>query len=487
MIMPLRRAPFFTAFLIVALAATSLNATLAVASPTQTPAAKPPIERTLDAKTRRQLGDIIAHLIENLYVVPDASKRIAAQVRAKFAAGAYDAINSPAQLAEALTRDLREIGKDKHLYVRYDAASADAPVLTSAAWEAERQRHRAERAAHPDADEEALMEPDARQAEMLRRVNNYFRRVERLEGNVGYLDLGGFAPGSAARETAAGALAFLSNTDALIIDLRRCPGGAGDMVGFLSSYFFGAEPRVLMKMYFRPTDSSVENKTVANVPGRRMTATDLYILTSPLTGSACEAFSYSLQQYGRAKIVGEPTAGAGYANSLEMIGAGFVLSVSVGRPEHPRSGKGWEGVGVQPDIATPAANALAVAHAEALKKLASASGDEGRKQELTAAARTVEASLNAAMVAPSSLQGYVGKYGENKTITVQEGALYYQRVGGRGGKLVPLSADTYSLNDDAKITFIRDAGGNVTEMIIAWKDRPEERLKRAPLPPAPTP
>ena len=78
-------------------------------------------------------------------------------------------------------------------------------------------------------------------------------------------------------------------------------------------------------------------------------------------------------------------------------------------------------------------------------------------------------------------------YGENKTITIQDGGLYYQRIGGRGGKLVPLSADTYNLNDDAKLTFIRDASGNVTEMVIAWKDRPEDRLKRAPLPSAPIP
>ncbi|MDT7604059.1 MAG: hypothetical protein QOF61_2056, partial [Acidobacteriota bacterium] len=273
----------------------------------------------------------------------------------------------------------------------------------------------------------------------------------------------------------------------VIIDLRRCPGGAGDMVDFLASYFFNAEPRVLMKMYFRPTDSSVENKTVANIPGRRLPSTDLYILTSPATGSACEAFSYTLQQYGRAKIVGEPSAGAGYANSLEMIGAGFTLSVSVGRPEHPRTGKGWEGVGVQPDIPTPAVKALEVAQAEALKKLATASTDERRRQELLSAARTVEVSLTTATVAPSALQGYVGKYGENKTITVQDGGLYYQRIGGRGGKLVALSADTFALNDDAKITFVRDAGGSVTEMIIAWKDRPEERLKRAPLPIALTP
>jgi hypothetical protein len=261
--------------------------------------------RPVDPKSIKQLGEIVVHLIEELYVSPEDGRRIAAQMRARFAAGAYDKFAAdPLQLADALTRDLREIGKDKHLYVRYNPSSADAPVVTTAAWDKERQRNREERRRNSAGARADVMEPDARQSEMLKRGNNYFRKVERLDGNVGYVDLGGFAPGRAARETAAAAMAFLSNTDALIIDLRRCPGGAGDMVEFLSSYFFTPEPRVLLNMYFRPTDTTVPSATLTDVPGRRMPTTDLYILTSPTTASACEAFPYGLQQYGRARFVG---------------------------------------------------------------------------------------------------------------------------------------------------------------------------------------
>jgi ketosteroid isomerase-like protein len=156
-------------------------------------------------------------------------------------------------------------------------------------------------------------------------------------------------------------MSTLAACRALIIDLRDCPGGSADLVSFLASYFFDPEPRVLMNRYFRPTGERVASMTVADVPGKRMPETDLYILTSPRTASAGESFAYTLQQYGRAKVVGETTAGAGYNNAIIPLGKGFVFSVSYGRPEHPRSGKGWEAVGVQPDVKVEANDALEAA------------------------------------------------------------------------------------------------------------------------------
>lgn len=233
-------------------------------------------------------------------------------------------------------------------------------------------------------------EMDERTAAKLKQDNYHFRQAKTLKGNVGYIELTGFAPGEAARQKAAEAMATLAQSDAMIIDLRNCPGGTGEMVNFLASYFFDAEPRVLMNRYFRPTNEHVESKTVADIPGKRMPDTDLYILVSSHTVSAGESFAYTLQQYGRAKIVGEKTAGAGYNNIIIPIGQGLRFSVAVGRPEHPRSGKGWEAVGVQPDIAVPAGSALQAAHKAALQKLISKTADERRKKELILALQAVE-------------------------------------------------------------------------------------------------
>ena len=84
---------------------------------------------------------------------------------------------------------------------------------------------------------------------------------------------------------------------------------------------------------------------------------------------------------------------------------------------------------------------------------------------------------NSVRVAPAVLQDYVGKYG-NKEISVREGGLYYQRIGGRGTVLRATGKDEFALNTDAQITFVRDASGVVTEMIIEWAERDKEGLKR---------
>lgn len=91
---------------------------------------------------------------------------------------------------------------------------------------------------------------------------------------------------------------------------------------------------------------------------------------------------------------------------------------------------------------------------------------------------------SSAPVAPGNLSDYVGTYG-NKEISVQDGGLYYQRIGGRGAPLRPIGKDKFALNTDAQITFTRDAKNVVTEMVIDWVDRDQEKLKREPLAIAP--
>jgi CubicO group peptidase (beta-lactamase class C family) len=340
-------------------------------------------EPTVDAQTKDQLKTIMAHLLETIYVSPEIGKHLAVQLTAKFESGAYKDAATGTQLATALTRDLRILGKDKHLNVRYDPAASGGNILTLQEWETRRSSMFQMRGPGPQSP------GNARMAEQLQKANYNFREAKYLGGNVGYLDLGGFAPGAAARDAAARAMATLADSDAMIIDLRRCPGGSGEMVNFLASYFFDQEPRVLMSRFIRPTGETIQSRTIADIPGKRMLDTDLYVLIGPNTASACESFSYTLQQFGRAKVVGEPSAGAGYNNVFIPLGKGYIFSVSYGRPIHPRSGKGWEGEGVQPDIAVRTDDALEAAHRESLQKLISKTSDENRKKDLTSALQNV--------------------------------------------------------------------------------------------------
>ncbi|HYC60377.1 MAG TPA: S41 family peptidase [Thermoanaerobaculia bacterium] len=322
--------------------------------------------QTLDGAARRQVVDIVAHLLETMYVIPETGRSLAAKIRG----GSYESATTPQALADAIQRDLAA-ANDRHLRLRFNAERADMPPLTVEAWSA-RQTEGGPRRRMVDPAE-------------LRRTNYGIRRVERLEGNIGLLDISGFTMGDEMRAAVDAAMTLLHGSDAVIIDMRRCPGGAVEGVNYVASYFFGPERRVLMNRYDRPSDTTTESTTV-DVAGKRLPDVELYVLTSSRSGSACESFPFTLQQHGRAKIVGERTAGAGYNNAIIPIGRGFELSVSVGTAIHPKSGKGWEAAGVEPDIAAPADRALDAARADALRKKKNAvtpmtAEDEVRKVE----------------------------------------------------------------------------------------------------------
>jgi uncharacterized protein (TIGR02246 family) len=454
------------------------NGTNQSSGATQSKEIVPVATQTIDRKTKEQVINIASYLLEDIYVLSENGKKIAAQLRAKFESGAYDAITDIAQFYSTVTSDLQAMGKDRHLNLRYQpSADASATILTPQEWDKLKPTIFTKGSYTPQAQTATV--PDARVLERLRQTNYAFRQAKHLEGNIGYLDLGGFMMGEEARAAADKAMASLANSDAVIIDLRRCPGGGEAGVSYLASYFFPKEPRVLMTRYSRPSDITYESKTVADLPGKRMIDADLYILVGSGTASACESFPYTLQQFGRAKIVGERTVGAGYNNFFVPIGKGFELSISFGNPKHPVSGKGWEGEGVQPDIQISASKALEAAQKEALLKLIGKTKDEKRKTELTNALQNLERTIAAQKLAkpPSNLQDYVGRYG-NVEISVKDDELYFQRIGRAGASLTATGKDKFALND-SPIQFVRDRdSGNITQMVIDWIDRGREQLKR---------
>ena len=66
--------------------------------------------------------------------------------------------------------------------------------------------------------------------------------MERLAGNVGYLDLRRLLPPPMMGDTAAAAMTW-ANADALIIDLRQNGGGDPDAVTLMASYLMDRSPR----------------------------------------------------------------------------------------------------------------------------------------------------------------------------------------------------------------------------------------------------
>ncbi|MEO8190800.1 MAG: S41 family peptidase [Acidobacteriota bacterium] len=430
----------------------------------------------LTANRAREIATEAADSIDRMYVSPDVGRKIAESLRARSAAGDYDTADSPSRLAELLSRDLQEVGNDRHLSVRVDHSGSGGSVIRRI------DRGPAPAGAHGAGGTGPPLRirregPAATGSSDLKRRTNFgFRAVERLDGNVGLVDIREFVPLGLSRETAAAAMAFLSTSDAIVVDLRECPGGAPDVVSFLASYFFGPERKELFSRYDRPMDEKTTEYTVENLPGRRMPDTDLWILVGPNTASAGESFAYLLQQFGRATVVGEKTAGAGHNNVMLPIGEGLVLSVSVARPIHPRTGKGWEGTGVQPDIRTSSADARDTAHAAALHKLLDRAADPRLRRELAWAVERVE-SRGRALQSEAELQAYAGRYGERQ-VTVENGRLVCRTASGRARALISVAADAFSWDELTRATFERDRTGRPARLLLESADGGSEIFAR---------
>jgi hypothetical protein len=341
-----------------------LGATLLIptAAPAQVILRKDQRDRNIEAKTAK---DVIEGLLKELkaaYVFPETAAKMEADLRKRLDKNEYEEIRSAKKLAETLTEHLQAVSKDKHLRVFY--SYDPLPEM------------RKGDGAKPSPEKEAEMRE--RMRERGRSVNFGFEKVERLEGNVGYLDLRGFLPAEIGGETAAAAMNLLANTDALIIDVRKNGGGNPSMVALVCSYLFGPEPVHLNDLYFRPEDSTHQWWTLAHVPGKRYEGKPVYVLTSKQTFSAAEEFTYNLKCLKRATIVGETTGGGAHPGGMRKVHEHFGVFVPSGRAINPITKTNWEGTGVTPDVPVPAERALTTAHLAALRKIA-ADLDERQK------------------------------------------------------------------------------------------------------------
>jgi len=76
--------------------------------------------------------------------------------------------------------------------------------------------------------------------------------------------------------------------------------------------------------------------------------------------------------------VGERTRGGANPGGWQMIGTHFGVFVPTAWNEAADTHGNWEGVGIRPDLAAPAAEAKKVAHRAALEALLARSADSGR-------------------------------------------------------------------------------------------------------------
>ena len=139
---------------------------------------------------------------------------------------------------------------------------------------------------------------------------------------------------------------------------------------FSRSYLFDT-PTHLNDIWERRTNATREFWTEATVSGKRFGGRKpVYVLTATRTFSGAEEFSYNLKILKRATIVGEVTGGGAHPVASHRIHRHFMIGVPFARAINPITKTNWEGTGVEPDVAVPAAQAL-----EAALKLARVSVD----------------------------------------------------------------------------------------------------------------
>lgn len=189
---------------------------------------------------------------------------------------------------------------------------------------------------------------------MKRRVFNVAPRlVQRvLPSGYGYIGFSGFA--GSLESGVLRAISSMKNTPGMILDLRNNGGGSMSMTGKILSQFLNENtkgPKILTRTGKPPTLFFVETtKLEPELLGNKNAYTKpLVVLTNEGSASAAEAFSITMQELGRATIVGERTCGCllGFLGYAELPGGGRLAYSEMGFVS--TKGRRIEGEGVIPD------------------------------------------------------------------------------------------------------------------------------------------
>jgi carboxyl-terminal processing protease len=158
--------------------------------------------------------------------------------------------------------------------------------------------------------------------------------------NIGYIQLSTFISNDASREFRS-ALAKLSTTDGLIIDLRDNPGGLLSNSLEIADMLLEGGPIVsTIGRHGRHTDMA---------SGEPVTHQPMVVLVDEDSASASEILAAALKDNRRAVVVGTRTYGKGLVQEINRLPGGAAIHITVSRYLTP-SGVDINKVGVAPDI-----------------------------------------------------------------------------------------------------------------------------------------
>lgn len=314
----------------------------------------------LDVKVDSLISNII-NTIDKYYVDPSLGKKIINGLKRNLKDGKYRSVKTIDEFANQMTADLRALSNDLHLYILVNDENQEGP--------------------------RRMMRRRPGGGEMPKE-GYYSSKI--LEGNIGY-----FKPnrvliaGGSINKDMDEKMLKLKNTDALIIDMRNVPGGVPEGVQLLSSYLFGKE-EVVLTTYVDRVNGNQVSKTRPTEVSFYYQNKPVYVLINSNTASGGESFTYTNQQHGRVTVVGEKSRGAGRLASRYPIHSKLSLSVSIRKSIHPKSGTGFEGIGVIPDKNIPSSESLHKAHIMSLNKLIKSGKNENELKDVLSSLKKKE-------------------------------------------------------------------------------------------------
>jgi hypothetical protein len=307
------------------------------------------------------LIDSVENALNRNYVFPEKSKLMADKLKSQYKKGTYKSLRDPFQIRLALENDIRSAHKDGHLHLNYDSVWAKRLL---------------ERKQTTSINDDSI--PLRRE----RGENFFFKRVEILDGNIGYVQFHGFSSFvKEAKPMLSAAFRFVENTSAVIIDLRTNGGGSPSMVRQIASYFVN-ERTHLNDIYKRKGNETKEYWADPKDADGVTLLMPVYILTSKNTFSAAEDFTYAMQVNKRAVVVGDTTGGGAHPIDAFVIGQGYVMTIPVARSINPITKTDWEGTGVLPDVPARSNEALVKAQELILLNKLSKLSDEREKEQV---------------------------------------------------------------------------------------------------------
>ncbi|HEV7781319.1 MAG TPA: S41 family peptidase [Chitinophagaceae bacterium] len=418
----------------------------------------------IDVLARNNVIENICEAFTKNYVFPDKAKLICTYIKEQNVEKQYDSLSDPNAFANQLFRDIRSLSNDKHIRIEYDPQlEKDILAYTSSQKEAVR-----------------ISAADIARDE---KKNFYFKKLEILPSNIGYIEFTGFTnTDPAARKTINAVMQFVSHTDALIIDLRDNTGGSAVTANEIAGYFFNTRTytgKTFNRIENKWTNQFIENKKeitnglVLNMP--------VYILTGGRTFSAAEGLAYILQHIKKAIVIGDTTKGGAHLTRSFSLGKGFVGFIPFTREENAVTGTDWEGTGVIPDIATEEINSLGIAQNTILDKKLQAATNETEKRKLRWLINYNRSKEAWIMIDPVDAAKFTGRFAEFE-ILLRDGQLLFRDTNQpviTYKKMTAISSTLFQVGYDYQVEFIIENNGLCHSIRMYWDDGYEDKISRS--------